>query len=39
LNGKIGDIIEVKEIHILWLLAENTQGETGWILAENVVSN
>lgn len=39
LNGKIGDIIEVKEIHTLWLLAENTQGETGWILAENVVSN
>lgn len=38
LAGKIGDIIEVKEIHTRWLLANDGQGNTGWILSENVAS-
>jgi len=33
-----GDILEVQEIVCAWLLATNTQGVTGWIPAEAVVS-
>ena len=38
LDSKIGDVIDIKEVHTLWLLAEDTQGNAGWILAENVIS-
>ena len=38
LNQAAGDILEVKEIVYAWLLATNTQGVTGWIPAEVVVS-
>jgi len=39
LDGKIGDVIEIKEINTLWVLAEDMQGNIGWVLGENVVSN
>jgi len=34
----IGDIVRVKEIVNAWLLAENANGQVGWIPAESVVS-
>ena len=39
LDVKIGDVIEVKEIHTLWLFVKDMQGNTGWILRENVASD
>ena len=38
LAAEVGDILEVREIVNAWLIAENADGETGWIPAESVVS-
>ena len=38
LDAKIGDILQVKEIHTVWLLAQDEAGNEGWIMSECVTS-
>jgi len=39
LSQNIGDVLEVQEIVNAWLIATNSEGVTGWIPAEAVVSD
>ena len=38
LAAEAGDILQVQEIVYAWLLATNTEGVTGWLPAEAVIS-
>lgn len=38
LNVNIGDIIKITYINTLWVFAEDLNGNTGWVLGENLVS-